>query len=195
MLAQWLKEALAAADMKQAELARRLSKKLGRTVDKAAVNKMTLETRDISGEELLAIADITGYALPGYALMKIPVLSFVSAGRLTEMATQVVATDAPLIVVPGLGPGDFFALQVDGDSMDRLSPEHSVIVVNRENTTLVPGKPFVFSIRGEATYKLWRPTPPRLDPYSTNPSHQPLFVEDADDLVVIGRVRRTLLDL
>lgn len=195
MLSQWLKDALTAADMSQAELARRLTKKLHRKVDKAAVNKMTLETRDIAGDELLAIADITGHALPGYALMKIPVLSLVSAGRLTEMATQVVAADAPLIVVPGLGPGDFFALQVDGDSMDRLSPDKSVIVVNRENKTLVPGKPFVFSIRGEATYKIWRPNPPRLDPYSTNPSHQPTFVENADDLAVIGRVRRTLLDL
>jgi hypothetical protein len=59
------------------------------------------------------------------------------------------------------------------------------------------GKPYVFSIRGETTYKVWRPEPARLAPYSTNPMHEPVFVKSRKDAegMVIGRMKRTLLDL
>lgn len=59
---EWLIRALTFANLSQSELARRLSDRLGRPIDRAAVQKMTKAGgRRIKAEELLAIAEITGY--------------------------------------------------------------------------------------------------------------------------------------
>lgn len=128
---------------------------------------------------------------------KIPLLDKVAAGKLKSPSSQIPIEDVPLLAFADLGRGDFFALSVEGDSMDRISPDGSTIVVNKADRTLISGKPYVFSIRGEATYKIWRPDPPRLEPNSTNPANQAIFLrpkQDPENLVV-GRVKRTVLDL
>ena len=38
--------------------------------------------------------------------------------------------------------------------MDRVSPDGSIIVVNKAERELMNGRPYVFSLRGETTYKL-----------------------------------------
>lgn len=127
---------------------------------------------------------------------EVPLLSWVSAGRLADATVDIPAEDVPLIPFADLGRGDFFALTVEGDSMDRVSPEGSKIVVNRADRTLIPGRCYVFSWRGETTYKRWQDDDqPYLAPYSTNPAHRPIFPKRKRDVEVIGRVRRTLLDL
>lgn len=79
MLAQWLREALAHADMTQVQLAEALTKKLGQSFDKAAINKMAMlkptertKPRDISAAEMMAIAEITNYPAPGAELVRVP---------------------------------------------------------------------------------------------------------------------------
>lgn len=131
----------------------------------------------------------------GGGIIRIPQLSWVSAGKLVDASSQIPVEDVPLLAFADLGRGDFFALKVSGDSMDRISPDGSVIVVNRADRTLVAGKSYVFSVRGETTFKLWHPDPPYLAPYSTNPTHEPKFIKRRGDLEVVGRVRRTVLDL
>lgn len=129
--------------------------------------------------------------------VKIPLLDTVAAGKLRAPNSQIPIEDVPLLAFADLGRGEWFALTVQGDSMDRLSPDGSRIIVNKADRNLVSGKPYVFSIRGETTYKVWRPEPARLAPYSTNPMHEPVFVKSRKDAegMVIGRVKRTLLDL
>jgi SOS-response transcriptional repressor LexA len=147
---------------------------------------------------MLAIEEITGYQAPVEAAVKqllVPVVSWVSAGELADASSQIPIEEVPLLAFADLGPGDFFALKVQGDSMDRVSPEGSIIVVNRADRTLVADRPYVFAIRGEATYKLWAPEPPHLAPFSTNPSHKPIFLKGRKGLEVVGRVKRTVLDL
>lgn len=131
----------------------------------------------------------------GVSAVTIPLLAWVSAGKLADPTTQIPVEDVPLLAFADLGRGDFFALRVVGDSMDRVSPEGSLIVVDRSDRTLIAEKGYVFSLRGETTYKLWRPEPPHLAPYSWNPSHKPTFIKGKRDLEVVGRVRRTVLDL
>lgn len=65
MLKDWLNDGLAIAGMSQAELARRLTEKLGRSYPRTTVNKMTQGLREIAGEELIAIAHILGLPMPG----------------------------------------------------------------------------------------------------------------------------------
>jgi SOS-response transcriptional repressor LexA len=182
-----------------------------------AITRMTnldgkKEAREISLSELIGMAEFFGAEPPGLTAARskarlaqersaaktaqIPLLDAVSAGRLKAPSSQIPVEDVPLLSFADLGRGDFFALTVEGDSMDRISPEGSTIVVNRADRSLVSGKPYVFSNRGEVTFKLWRPEPARLAPFSTNPVHEPVYVKsraDAEKLVV-GRVKRTVLD-
>lgn len=125
----------------------------------------------------------------------VPLVSWVSAGQLIDTSSQIPDEEARLLRFTDLGQGDFIALEVQGDSMDRISPEGSVILVNRTDKALVPGRAYVFSQRGEATYKLWQPKPDRLEPFSTNPTHKIIFPPSKRGLFVVGRVRRTILDL
>jgi SOS-response transcriptional repressor LexA len=128
-------------------------------------------------------------------IVRIPLLSWVSAGRFADATSQLPSEDVPMMAFADLGPGDYFALKVVGDSMDRISPEGSVIVVNRADRTLVADRFYVFSVRGETTYKRWHPGDPQyLAPFSTNAHHDPIFVNQRK-FGVVGRVRRTVLDL
>lgn len=131
----------------------------------------------------------------GTSIATVPLIEWVSAGQLAEPRSQIPMEDVPLLAFADLGRGDFFALRVTGDSMNRVSPEGSIIVVNRADKTLVSGKYYVFQHKGMTTYKVWRPGEPSyLEPDSTE-KHKPIFVNKKKDLEVIGRVRKTLLDL
>ncbi len=140
------------------------------------------------GHEDVAPAD----AIP---LARVPLLDWVSAGRLVPPTSQIPLEDVPLLAFADLGRGEFFALRVEGDSMDRVSPDGSIIVVNKAERELMNGRAYVFSLRGETTYKLWHDDPAYLQPFSTNPRHTPIFFKRKKDFEVIGRVRRTVLDL
>jgi SOS-response transcriptional repressor LexA len=132
---------------------------------------------------------------PMPSIVQVPLLSWVSAGKLSDTHSQIPVEDVPLLAFADLGRGEYFALRVQGDSMDRVSPDSSVIIVNRADRTLISGRCYVFSVRGETTYKMWHAEPAYLAPYSTNPVNQPIFFNRKRDLDVIGRVRRTVLDL
>jgi SOS-response transcriptional repressor LexA len=191
-MVRWLKEALKFSGLSQSALAGHLTKKLGRSIDRAAVNKMTKNSRDIKADEAFAISEITGYPMPdiGAAITSVPLLEWVAAGQLTDPRSQIPVEDVPLLAFADLGRGEFFALKVKGDSMDRISPEDSTIIVNRADRTLVKGKPFVFSTRDGTTYKLWQPGDPAyLESFSTNPMHKPIFVRKRRDMEVVGRQR------
>lgn len=122
-------------------------------------------------------------------------ISWVSAGGLADAQSQIPVEESRLLAFSDLGQGQFFALQVVGDSMDRVSPEGSVIVVNRADRVLIPDKPYVFLHRGETTFKLWRANPDHLAPHSWSSANKPIFLKGKRDFEVIGRVRRTVLDL
>lgn len=132
---------------------------------------------------------------PGLAFVRL--VDSVPAGKLAAPMSQLALEQLPVIALGGLGRGDFIALTVEGDSMDRMSPDGSIIIVNKADRTLVSGKPYVFCHRGKVTYKLWRPEPARLQPNSTNPVHEPIYVKDKTEAekLVVGRVKRTVLDL
>lgn len=151
----------------------------------------------LTGRDSTAKRGAPSVAGPDEKVTHVPLLDSVAAGKLRTPSSQIPFEDVPLLAFADLGRGEWFALKVEGDSMDRLSPESSVIIVNRSERNLVAGKPYVFSVRGETTYKIWRPEPARLAPFSTNPMHEPVFVKSRKDAegMVVGRVKRTVLDL
>jgi SOS-response transcriptional repressor LexA len=125
--------------------------------------------------------------------LTVPLHSWVSAGLLmSDDGPQEPLAD---VTAADLDPrGKWVALQVQGDSMDRISPPASIILVNMNDCDLVPNGCYVIkNSRHDATYKRWRPNPSRFEPVSTNLDHTPVIPDG--EITVIGRVRRTMLDL
>lgn len=194
---QILREALDLTGLKQAQFAGRIGVSQG-TISKwmaEAVSPNKKQWDDVT--RFLAKNQRTRHLVSAETeiLRYVPLLSLVSAGRLTDRQSQIPVEDVPLLAFADLGRGEFFALRVEGDSMDRLSPDGSTIVVNRADRELVGGRCYVFMHRGETTFKRWHPDPARLAPFSTNPVHEPVFIKRQKDFDVVGRVRRTVLDL
>ena len=125
--------------------------------------------------------------------VEVPLLSMISAGEL--MRDDIADEALGRIKVSDLPAGDWIALKVVGDSMDRISPPESVILVNRRDKRLVPNRPYVIADEsGNATYKRYRPGPPmRFEPVSTNPKHEPIFPQN--EPVIVGRVKRSMIDM
>lgn len=129
------------------------------------------------------------------SLIRVPLLSWVSAGRLAA-AEAVTNVDAKKHVSVADLPsgGTWVALTVDGDSMNLVAPPGSIILVNRADDRLFDDRFYVFSTgEGLATFKRYRSGPTRFQPYSTNPDHETQYPSDV--LHIIGRVRRVITDL
>lgn len=125
-----------------------------------------------------------------------PIIGWVQAGQLTDATAIQEMGDVDQLTVDGLAPGEWFATDVHGDSMDRVSPEGSRIFVNASDRTLVAGRFYLFSLRGETTYKRYYDDPvKRLEPFSTNPSNRSIFLTKDEDWMVVGRVYRSLINL
>lgn len=127
---------------------------------------------------------------------EVPVIGWVQAGQLNDITALQEIPDPEVAVTDGLGPGEWFATNVVGDSMDRVSPEGSRIFVNASEKEPVNGGFYLFSLRGETTYKRFYNEPvARLEPFSTNPVNKTIFMKRTEDWSVIGRVYRSVFDL
>jgi len=146
----------------------------------------------IAGALHISPADL--FDEPASRLISVPLISWVSAGGLAQPDTVTEIIDFPMLEVSGLPAGEWIALRVEGDSMDRISPPESIILVNRKDRRLVANGCYVIADQhGNATYKRYRPNPDRFEPVSTNPAHEPIFPDN--EAPVVGRVRRTMLDM
>lgn len=131
---------------------------------------------------------------PDLRRVRAPVLSWVSAGKLTHHDGITKADIKKYILLDGLPKGDWNVLEVVGDSMDKLAPEGSLICVNLADKEPVNDKFYVFMEPSEGvTFKRYRAgRPPKLLPFS-NAEHDPIIASEG--LVIVGRVSRVILDL
>lgn len=128
--------------------------------------------------------------------VEVPIVGWVQAGALADATAFNDLRDLDYVTTDGLGPGDWFATDVRGDSMDRVSPEGSRVFVNASDRTLVAGRYYLFSLRGETTYKRYYDDPvQRLEPFSTNPENRAIFLTKDHGWAVVGRVYRSVIDL
>ena len=82
------------------------------------------------------------------------------------------------------------SFRVVGDSMDRVAPERSIVVVDYTEKSLSDGELGVFFHGAEATFKRYRidDTGPWLEADSYNPRHESIFPKDGEIVEVVGRV-------
>lgn len=136
------------------------------------------------------VADLIGER----SAIQVPLYDWVSAGKMWGQDGKYGYEALRVITVTDLPSGDWMALQVSGDSMNRVSPDGSVILVNRTATDLRDEAFYVFATdHGEATYKRYRSKPDRMVPYSTNPDHEPIYPDGP--IRVVGRVYRSIYDM
>lgn len=194
-IVEWVQLVLAKKDWAQADLAREINKLLPEEIDRSKVNKVVLGKRDLSATEMLAIEAASGIPAPTKsAAAPVPLISWVSAGKLVVPDAPVGADDATNIWASDLDPrGDWIALKVVGDSMDKVSPPDSIILVNRSDKRLVSNACYVIVAEegGEATYKRYRDG--RWGPASMNRRHKPL--PKGREPTIVGRVRKSILSM
>ncbi|MDY8108292.1 LexA family transcriptional regulator [Fulvimarina sp. 2208YS6-2-32] len=150
------------------------------------------ELQRIAGRLKVSVGALVGEPTPTL----VPLVTWISAGTMTKADGVMPSKIERHVPVANLGRGDWIALEVMGDSMNRIAPEGSVIIVNRADETLVSDRFYVFALEdGSATFKQWRREPrPMLRPYSTNLDHLAIPA-DVDDVYVVGRVRKVVTDI
>lgn len=160
------------------------------------------------GENLTRLADVLGVSAewlmtgqgniaPADRLtqprIRVPLIAWISAGKMSfsDIGEEIIG----YVEEAGLdSDGDWIALRVKGDSMDRISPPDSIIFVDRQDQVLVPNACYVISNGdGEATYKRFRSNPMRFEPVSTNPTHEPIY--PTREPLIVGRVKRSIIDM
>lgn len=121
----------------------------------------------------------------------VPLISWVKATAFADVGEAVrFAEEYPRIHMD-YPRETIFALDVAGDSMNRIAPEGSRIVVDFAEKTLRDRDLAVFSRDGETTFKRYRRTGDNaswLEPDSFNPDHGPLAFSDELEVLTIGRV-------
>jgi len=135
-------------------------------------------------------------ATDGIDVVSVPLISWVSAGQLQKPDVPISDfADAKRVSAVGLPiERKWIALKVVGDSMDRISPPDSIIFVDLGDRRLVANACYVIQDdEGGASYKRYRPG--KWEPVSTNKRHKPYQVKGDHGPKVIGRVKRTVLDL
>ena len=92
---------------------------------------------------------------------------------------------------------DYFALTINGDSMNKLYEDGEVIIVKKQNYAN-NGDIIIACILGEATCKEYYfnddEDKHELIPHSTNPKHKPQFYSD-DEIMILGKVKCRLNEI
>lgn len=128
--------------------------------------------------------------------VKIPLLGWVSAGHFANSETVVLEDiqNYETIECADVDPNCCFALGITGDSMNLIAPEGSTIIVDVSRKDPIDKKFYVVANNGgEATFKQFKASPPRLEPCSTNPSHETIFPNG--EILIVGRVIRVIHDI
>lgn len=174
-----------------------LAKVLG--IPQPRVSEMRKGKRSAKSTELRKISEYLEEPIPpellpeGATMIKIQVASLISAGKIASNGN----IDEPKgeTLQAGLDPrGEWLALIVEGDSMDRISPPGSIIILDQRDKLLAHNGLYVIvDSEGNGTYKRFRQNPDRFEPVSTNTSHETIFPNT--EMMVVGRVRRSVYEV
>lgn len=191
----------AAAASRQAGLSEDAIRNLKRAVEQPG------DRKGVSTRTIAALAPVlhttTGWLLdgigpeeiaPNTGTFSMPLILFVNAGRMRDQLLVEPGDMLRSITVSDLPPGDWVALEVSGNSMDRVAPHGSIICVNRKDKRLLQDRFYVFAYDdGASTFKRYKSDPDRFVPYSHDPDEE--TVHPDGDWTVFGRVKRVIADL
>ncbi len=124
------------------------------------------------------------------AVKKIPLVGSIRAGE-PILATENIESYVMVDSIGLCSSKDYFALRVKGDSMNKLFPEDTILIVEKTNV-IENGQIGVVGINGqEATVKkvTFAGRNIALIPQSDNPAHIPhVYDIERDEIYILGRV-------
>lgn len=181
---QLVREKMKELGVTQADLA----KVAGITSQSAISNMLTTnpnqKPRKASAQEARDIYRFLGIE-PESRVQYVPIIGFASAGAWGEAITK---TKEYRPIPRGIGGKNAFAVELVGDSMDKLLPGGGWAVVDPDQRSLLTGRIYLIENEDhETTVKMYAGEPARFEPCSHNPLHEPLLLHDAN-YRVIGRV-------
>lgn len=153
---------------------------------KSAVPKILKGERQVKVEEAARIYNVLRLVPVEHSTTRVvPIIGFASAGKWRE------AVEMPIgrMTLPSHVAGPrAFAVEVKGDSMDKLIEDGGWIVVDPDDKVLASGKTYLLQNADfEVTVKQYQKGPARFEPVSTNGEHE-CFLASDHDFVVLGRV-------
>ncbi|WP_341989784.1 S24 family peptidase [Azorhizobium sp. AG788] len=128
------------------------------------------------GEELSA----------GDQVLEVPLVSWDTAAGFVEAPISHAANVGNSLHLSDLPHGRYIALTIDGDSMNEVAAEGSIIVVKIDTNELCDRKYYIINIDGSTLFRRFRSEPARLEPASFNPKHETIFLKE--NATPIGRV-------
>jgi repressor LexA len=131
----------------------------------------------------VAVEDVIAPAGTAGRPRLVPLIGAIAAGSWQEAISDPIG----MVYAPAGGP-NVFALRPAGDSMNEVIMPGAYVLVDPDQLDLADGK--IYAVRnsaGEATLKMYRADPPRLEPRSTNPAHQPIPIGQ-EPFTLIGRI-------
>lgn len=153
----------------------------------SAMSNILKGTRKVTADEAAKIYTYLGiaFAVAVPTVMTVPIIGITNAGAWREA----IAMPIGVMPIPNrvAGPRSF-AVEVAGDSMDKLIEDGGFIVVDPDRKELTPGACYLLQNgEHEATVKMYQRDPARFEPCSSNPSHIAFLAAD-EDFAVLGRV-------
>ena len=129
-----------------------------------------------------------GYSLPDApgrdaVTVPIPLLGRVPAGPLNTAVEDIEG----YIPVQARGPGELFALTVEGDSMTGAGIMSGDIAIVRHQPTARPGDIVVALVGDEATVKRLHIRENRIELHPENPDYSPI-IPDPSEVLILGKV-------
>lgn len=156
-------------------------------ISQSAVSRMLKGERRVKLEEAETISKFLGLASsnPTPQIQFVPIVGMSNAGNWRE-AIHLPLGQMP--IAPGIAGPDSFAVEVRGDSMDKLIPDGGYVVVDPSKTELFNGRSYLIQNEdGETTVKAYRSDPARFEPMSTNPDHAAIVIGE-QRFKVVGRI-------
>ena len=135
-------------------------------------------------EDLLELESVDSSARNGPP-KGIPLISWSVVCQLTETNSLYSPSQAEDFIVTPPNSWNLIALRIQGDSMGKIAPDESIIIVDLSDRLLEPGRYYVFNHHGNTMFKQFQDEPARLEDDNTN-SCATIFY--SDDISVIGRV-------
>jgi SOS-response transcriptional repressor LexA len=189
---EWIRSGLKSTGKTQLGLASHLN------LAHPQITQLLKGKRRLKVDEVPRIAEYLGIAPPtddaSDEIIRVPMVSWVSAGEMSDQAAVIDLSEYPTIAVSRLPASRWIALRVDGPSMNKISPPDSLIFVDLNDKRLVTNACYVICDEtGAATYKRYRP--------NDEPPFQPASYEEIAPprlegaITVIGRVKRSMIDM
>lgn len=125
---------------------------------------------------------------PDASVRRIARIGMVPAGDLREA----LAGSNGSVEVPADLPTGVFALEVDGESMNKIAPLGCDVIVDPSDKQLFSGDLYVLNQGGEFTFKRFLQDPARLVPLSSDPSHKEIAL-GSEPVSIVGRVVSVLI--